>query len=143
MSIGTIGENVLHRRELENEERYRQKRASLRTLHLTIKAFRQLKPTSKHKRETLYYAFEQLKPLLKRYMKENHVLAIRLDLQTKHLLALEPINNAERQFWIDEWLNNEVSTRQLKKRMKQSHKLTEYLGFSDFLSGVESWLSEN
>ena len=109
-------------------------------LHLTMKAFKELKPTSKHKRETLAYAFEQIKPILKKYMKENHILELELNLKTKHVLALEPIKNGEREAWINLWLNNEVSTKQLEERMKLRFQWVEYLSFSDFLNGVESWL---
>lgn len=109
---------------------------SVKALDYTMKAFK----LRKVKRETLILAFEQIKPLLERYMKENYVSAIRLDLETKHLSALEPISNAERHFWLEEWLNSEISTRQLKKRMKQHYHWVEYVSFSDFLSGVESWL---
>jgi len=112
-------------------------------LRLTMKAFKELKTTSKHKRETLAYAFEQVRPILRNYMKENHILALEPDLKTKRVLALEPISNGERGLWIDLWLNNDVSTKQLQKRMKLYYQWVEYLSFSDFLEGVESWLSGN
>jgi hypothetical protein len=53
-------------------------RDTLKVIYLSKKAFQQLKPTSKHKRETLAYAFEQIKPILRKYMKTNHILVSRI-----------------------------------------------------------------
>jgi len=115
-------------------------RDTLKVVYLSKKAFEKLKPTSKHRRETLAYAFEQLKPILKEYMKENHILALEIDLKTKHALALEPIHNGEREAWLEMWLNNDVSTEKLEKRMRLRFQWCEYLSFADFLEGVELWL---
>jgi len=116
---------------------------NLKALQLSIKAFEQLRFTSKNKREIYICVLEQLKPLLPlliKYMKENHILAFEFNLRTKRVLALEPICNGEKEAWLRLWLNNEVSSRQLQKRMKQRFQWVEYLSFSDFLEGVESWL---
>ena len=112
--------------------------SQIKALRLTKLAFAKVKPTSKHKRETL--AFEQIKPILKEYMKENHILAIELNLRSRKYLVLEPIPNAERNFWVEQWLCGEVSTRRFKAQLKQRFQWVQYLSFSDFLSGVEAWL---
>jgi len=114
--------------------------SSLKTLLLSMKAFTNVKPKSKHQTETLAYAFEQIKPILKKYMDENQILQLEINLKNKHALALEPIDNAERQFFIESWLNNEISTKKLTEKLKQRFQWVEYLSFSDFLCGVESWL---
>jgi hypothetical protein len=114
--------------------------SQIKALCLTKLAFAKVKPTSEHKRETLLLAFEQIKPILKEYMKENHVLAIDLDLKNRKYLVLEPIPNAERNFWVEEWLSGELSTRRFKAQLKRRFQWVQYLSFSDFLSGVEVWL---
>ena len=73
-------------------------------------------------------------------MKENSVLAIEIDLKNRKYLTLEPIPNAERNFWVEQWLNGELPNKQLKKKLKQRFQWVQYLSFSDFLSGVEVWL---
>jgi hypothetical protein len=113
---------------------------SIKTLRLTKLAFAKVKPTSEHKRETLLLAFEQIKPILKEYMKENQILAIDLDLKKRKYLVLEPIPNVERNFWVEEWLSGELSNKQFKKKLKQRFQWVQYLSFCDFLSGVEAWL---
>jgi len=105
-------------------------------LHLTMKAF-QLHGVL---RRTLILTFEQIKPILKRYMKENHVLRLEVNLKNKHAFALEPICNGEREAWLRLWLNDEISTKQLRKRMKERFQWVEYLNFADFLNDVEAWL---
>jgi len=75
-------------------------------LGLTKKAF-QLR---KVKKETLKYAFEQIKPILRKYMKEKGILGLELNLKSKQLLALEPIERGEREFWVIQWLDSELST---------------------------------
>jgi len=109
-------------------------------LRLTMKAFKELKTTSKHKRETLAYAFEQVKPILRKYMKENHVLALELNLKTKRLLVLESIPNAERTFFVEEWLNGEISTKEFRKKLRKRFQWVQYFNLADFLEGVEVWL---
>jgi regulator of replication initiation timing len=113
---------------------------SIKTLRLTKLAFAKVKPTSEHKRETLLLAFEQIKPILKEYMKENHILAIELDLKNRKYLVLEPIPNVERNFWVEQWLSGELSTRRFKAQLKRRFQWVQFLSFSDFLSGVEAWL---
>jgi hypothetical protein len=115
----------------------------LKALQKSRLAFQKVKPTSFHKRETLAYAYEQVKPLIKRFMGENNVLALEVNLRTKRALALEPIQKVERQFFVDSWLNNEISTKELKGKLKHRfYHWVEYLNFSDFLSGVENWLTQ-
>jgi hypothetical protein len=75
-------------------------------------------------------------------MKENHVLAIELDLKNRKYLVLEPIPNVERNFWVEQWLNGELSTRRFKAQLKRRFQWVQYLSFSDFLNGVEAWLME-
>jgi hypothetical protein len=115
---------------------------SLKTLSLTIQAFTKINPTSFHKRETLTYAIEQIEPLLKRYMRKNKILALEVNLRNKHALTLEPIQNFERQIFVDSWLNNEISTKELKSKLKQRFHWVEYLNFADFLRSVEGWLTQ-
>lgn len=107
-------------------------------IQLTKKAFN----LHKVKRETLAYAFQQVKPILKEYMEKNHVLRLELDLKNKHALVLEPICNGEREAWIQLWLDGEVSTEQLRKRMKLRFQWVQYYSFIDFLEGMEFWLKE-
>ena len=114
----------------------------LKTLRLTRKAFTNVKGTSKHKIETRAYAFEQIKPILKEYMEENHILKLEVNLKRKTAVALEPILNGERDLWIRLWLNGEVSTKQLRKRMKQHFQWVQYLSFNDFLESMKYWLRE-
>jgi regulator of replication initiation timing len=114
--------------------------SQIKALRLSKLAFAKVKPTSEHKRETLLLAFEQIKPILKEYMKENHVLAVELDLKNRKYLALEPIPNAERNFWVEQWLSGELSTRRFKAQLKRRFQWVQFLSFSDFLSGVEAWL---
>jgi regulator of replication initiation timing len=114
--------------------------SQIKALRSTKLAFAKVKPTSEHKKETLALAFERIKPILKEYMKENHILAIELDLKNRKYLVLEPIPNDERNFWVEQWLNGELPNKQLKKKLKQRFQWVQYLSFSDFLSGVEAWL---
>lgn len=104
-------------------------------LDLTMKAFM----LRKAKFETLAYAFVQVLPVLKDYWKQKHTLAFELNFKTRHVLVLEPICNGEREAWLEMWLNGEVSTRQLKERMRQRFQWVEYYSFSDFLEGVKVW----
>jgi hypothetical protein len=112
----------------------------IKALRLTRLAFAKVKPTSQKKRETLALCFEQIKAILKEYMKENHVLAIELDLKNRKCLVLEPIPNVERNFWVEQWLSGELSTRRFKALLKRRFQWVQYLSFSDFLNGVEAWL---
>jgi hypothetical protein len=112
----------------------------IKTLRSSKLAFAKVKPTSKRKRETLASAFEQIKPILRKYMEENHILAIDLDLKNREYLVLEPILNAEKNLRIEQWLNGELSTSRFKIQLKRRYQWVQYLSFSDFLSGVESWL---
>jgi hypothetical protein len=114
--------------------------SQIKALRLSKLAFAKVKPTSEHKRETLLLAFEQIKPILKEYMKENHVLAVELDLKNRKYLVLEPIPNVERNFWVEQWLSGELSTRRFKAQLKRRFQWVQFLSFSDFLSGVEAWL---
>jgi len=112
------------------------KHSFLNQIQLTKKAF----SLPEAKRETLTYAFQQVKPILKEYMDENGILQLELDLKKKTAFVLEPIPNGERNLWIRLWLKGECSTRKLRERMKQRFQWVEYLSFCDFLEGVESWL---
>jgi regulator of replication initiation timing len=114
--------------------------SQIKALRLSKLVFAKVKPTSEHKRETLLLAFEQIKPILKEYMKENHVLAVELDLKNRKYLALESIPNVERNFWVEQWLSGELSTRRFKAQLKRRFQWVQFLSFSDFLSGVEAWL---
>jgi hypothetical protein len=104
-------------------------------IQLTKKAFN----LHKVKRETLAYAFQQIKPILKEYMEKNHILRLELNLKNKHALVLEPIWNGERDLWIRLWLDSDASSKQLRKRMKRRFQWVEYISFSDFLEDVEAW----
>ena len=108
----------------------------LQTLRLSIKAFELRKP----KRETLSYAFHRIEPILKEYMMFTKKLELEVDLNNKHCLVFESIPNGERQFWVEQWLNNELLTEQLSERLKPRFQWAEYLGSADFLKGVELWL---
>jgi hypothetical protein len=112
----------------------------LKALQKSRLAFQKVKPTSFHKRETLAYAFEQIKPILKKYMNENQILQLEINLKNKRAFTLEPIDKFERQFFVDSWLNNEISTKELKDKLGKRFQWVEYLNFADFLSGVENWL---
>lgn len=118
MSVGTIRENVLQ------------------TLCLSIKAFE----LQKCKRETLAYAFHQVEPILKEYMESTNKYELEVDLKNKHCLVFEPVENGERQFWVEQWLDNELSSERLTERLKTRYQWVEYLSFADFLCGVEAWL---
>jgi len=111
---------------------------SLSRLELTKKAF----SLRKAKHETLALAFQQIKPILEKYMKENHILELELNLKNKHVLALEPIDNGERDLWIRLWLDGDASAKQLEERMKHRFQWVEYLRFSGFLENVEAWCKE-
>ena len=114
--------------------------SQIKALRSTKLAFAKVKSTSKTKRETLALTFEQIKPILKEYMRENHVLAVELDLKNRKYLALESIPNVERNFWVEQWLSGELSTRRFKAQLKRRFQWVQFLSFSDFLSGVEAWL---
>lgn len=117
----------------------------LNALRKSITAFEKLKPTSKHKRETL--TFNQamlatpLKPLIKRYMKAHKILALELDLKTLRCLTLEPIQNWEKDLHVRMWLEGELKTSDFQEKLKKKWQWVEYLSFSDFLRGVEAWLN--
>jgi hypothetical protein len=102
-------------------------------LKLSIKAFK----LRRVKHDTLIMAFEQIKPILERYMEKNQIPYIRVDLKTKEALVVEPIPNAFRQFWVDRWLDGECSTEELKERMNCRFQNTHYLNFADFLQNLE------
>lgn len=123
------------------ECKHEDKAFELNALRKSIIAFGKIKPTSKHKRETLYYAFEQIKPLIKRYMQANKILALELDLRTLHCLTLEPIQNWEKDLHIRRWLDGNLKTAHFKKWLKRKYQWVEYLSFLDFLRGVEEWLT--
>jgi len=116
--------------------------AALKTLRLTRKAFTNVKGKTKHKIETRALAFEQIKPILKQYMEENHILQLDLNLKDETAFALEPVGNGERDLWIRLWLHGDCSTRKLRKRMKQRFQWSEYPSFNDFLNGMEFWLKQ-
>jgi hypothetical protein len=105
-------------------------------LNLTIKAFK----LRRVKHDTLIMAFEQIKPILERYMEKNQISYIKVDLKTKEALVVEPIPNAVRQFWVNEWLEGECSTEELKKWMDCRFQNTHYLNFADFLETIKSQL---
>ena len=112
----------------------------LNALRKSIIAFEKIKPTSKHKRETLYYAFEQVKPLIKRYMKAHKILALELDLKTLRCLTLEPIQNWEKDLHVRMWLRGELKTSDFQRKLKRKWQWVGYFSFADFLRGVEVWL---
>ena len=118
MSVGTIGENVLQ------------------TLCLSIKTFE----LRKSKRETLAHAFHQVEPILKEYMEFTNKYELEVDLKNKHCLVFEPIERVERRFWVDEWLDSKLSSKQLCEKMKRRFQWVEYVSFADFLRGIELWL---
>lgn len=111
---------------------------NLKVIQLTKKTF-QLR---KCKLITLHYAIEQIEPILKKYMENKDVLKITFDLRKKHVLALEPIENCERNMWIRLWLDNEFSTEKLVENMKHNYQWVEYVSISDFLNGIETWIKE-
>jgi len=111
-------------------------------LKLTIQAFEKVKPTSAKKRETLALCFEQVTPILKEFMEANNIPYIEVDLETRRALVVEPIPNAIKQVWIEQWLNGELSTEQLKEWLNCKFQNTHYLNFADFLKDVEFWLYE-
>ncbi|MEM3673802.1 MAG: hypothetical protein QW468_06260 [Candidatus Bathyarchaeia archaeon] len=111
-------------------------------LTLTITAFEKVKPTSAKKRETLALCFEQVKPILREYMKANSIPLIKVDLKTRRALIVEPIPNAIKQTWVEQWLNDELSTEQLKEWLTCKFQNTHYVNFADFLRDVEAWLLE-
>jgi len=82
----------------------------------------------------------RLDSILERYMVENEILAIEIDLKKKQCMVLEPIANAERQFWVEEWLRGELPTRRLQKKLKERFQWVLYVSFFDFLKKVETWL---
>jgi len=106
--------------------------SQIKALRLTKLAFAKVKPTSQKKRETLALCFEQIKPILKEYMKENHILAIELDLKNRKCLVLEPIPNVERNFWVEQWLSGELSTRRFKAQLKRRFQWVQFLLFLIF-----------
>jgi hypothetical protein len=108
-------------------------------LKLSIKAFK----LRKTKLDTLALCFEQIKPILERYMEKNQIPYIKVDLKTRKALVVEPIPNAFRQFWVDRWLDGECSTEQLKEWLNYRFQNTHYLNFADFLEDVKSWLKGN
>ena len=111
-------------------------------LALTITAFDKVKPTSRKKRETLAFCFEQVEGILKDYMETRNVPYICVDLKTKEALVVEPIPREVRQFWVEQWLNGELSTRQFRKWLYSKWQNTYYPNFADFLRDVEAWLLE-
>lgn len=111
-----------------------------KALAFTIKAFEKVKPTSAKKRETLAYAFEQIEPLLMRYMKENNIPLLKVDLKTKRALVVEPVPNAIKQAWVEQWLSGELSTEQFKEWLRCRYQNAFYFNFADFLKDVEFWL---
>lgn len=111
-------------------------------LTLTIQAFEKVKPTSAKKRETLAFCFEQVKPILEKYMEENNIPLVQVDLKTREALVVEPIPNAVKNVWVEEWLNGELQTEQFKEWLNYKFQNTHYVNFADFLRDVEFWLEK-
>ncbi|MEM5867749.1 MAG: hypothetical protein QXG39_07505 [Candidatus Aenigmatarchaeota archaeon] len=111
-------------------------------LALTITAFDKVKPTSRKKRETLALCFEQVKGILKDFMREKGIPLVEVNLETKEALVVEPIPNMIKQAWVQEWLNGELSTEQFEKWLNCKFQNTHYVNFADFLRDVEAWLLE-
>jgi hypothetical protein len=102
-------------------------------LKLSIKAFR----LRKAKLDTLALCFEQIKPILERYMEKNQIPYIRVDLKTKETLVVEPIPNAMKQWIIEQWLNNQLSNKDFKKWLGYRFQNVHYVNFADFLQNLE------
>lgn len=113
---------------------------NLKTLRLSKKAFQLCKP--KPKTETLLLALEQIEPILKEYMVENDVLRLELDVGDRSVVALEPIPNGQRDFWVKQWLKNKLPTEKLIEIMDERFEWVEYCDVAVFLDGVEWWLKE-
>ena len=113
---------------------------SIKTLRLSKKAFQLWKP--KLKTETLLLAIEQIEPILKEYMVENDILRLELDVEDKSVVALEPIPNGQRDFWVKQWLRNKLSTEKLIGMMDERFEWVEYCDIGVFLDSVEWWLKE-
>lgn len=101
----------------------------------------------KAKRETLAYAFQQIKPVLEEYMKENCVLELEVNLEDGDFETVEAISHGEREMWVSMWLKGELSTKQLLKAIRDFRKfhvqrVSHGYGFDGFLREVESWLKE-
>jgi hypothetical protein len=104
-----------------------------KALDYTIKAFK----LRKVKYDTLVLCFEQIKPILERYMEKNQIPYVRVDLKTKEALIVEPIPNAMKQWIIEQWLNNQLSNEDFKKWLGYRFQNTHYLNFADFLQNLE------
>lgn len=111
-------------------------KADLKLLESTKKAFQ----LCKCKLITLHYVVEQIEPILKRYMENKDVLKVTFDLRKKDVLALEPIENCERDLWVQLWLDDELSTEELVERMKYTYQTVQYTNVSDFLGDIEAWI---
>jgi len=105
-------------------------------LDYTIKAFK----LRKAKLDTLGLCFEQIKPILKRYMEKNQIPYIKVNLKTRKALVVEPIPNAVKQWVIEQWLNNQLSNERFKEWLGYRFQNVHYLNFADFLETVKSQL---
>lgn len=94
--------------------------------------------------EVAYKSFDHYKQFhkgfdvkIKKYMIDNAVLEITLDFKKKIALVLEPIQNAEKTFWIESWFNNEISTETLIEQMENRYQMVQYY-LKDFLEMVQN-----
>ena len=92
--------------------------------------------------EVAYKSFDHYKQVhrgfdvkIKKYIIDNTVLEITLDFKEKIALVLEPIQNAEKTFWIKSWFNNEISTETLTEHMENRYQWVQYF-LKDFLNEV-------
>lgn len=116
----------------------------LRTVQLSRKAFQQHTGNM----EMLTRTFEQLKPTLAEYMEHHEILSLTLNLDDDDFETVEAIPHGERAMWIDLWLENELSTKHLLKKIRDFQvchvqRVSHGYGFADFLGEVERWVKDN
>ena len=91
--------------------------------------------------------FEQLKPILEQYMKEQEILSLNLSLKDGDFETVEPISHGEREMWVSMWLKGELTSKQLLGEIRDFKKyhfqtVAHGYGFDGFLREVEAWLEE-
>lgn len=89
-----------------------------------------------NQKTALRQTFDKItKKIIEEYMNDNGVLRIEIDFKNNTVLVLEPISSEEKGFLTELWINNEISTRQLRIYMKKQYQWTQYF-LKDFLNEV-------
>lgn len=89
-----------------------------------------------------YFGFDISEKQIRQYIHEKGIQEVEFDFESDLVFTIEPILHGEQQFWINQWLKNELSSEKLLEKLLKRFQLVEYIHTATFLEGVRLWLQE-